>query len=97
MNWRDAFIAQARSDHAIFERLNTPGVEHCHRLHYLQMVSEKLAKGILTRPTQFDPPEPTHAVFVRLLRVLKTSIDAETVNPPATPLCSAHHHYADHA
>ena len=75
MGWREAFLAQARSDHAIFFRLNDANVEYCHRLHYLQMACEKLAKGFLTPLSSATPPEPTHAVLVRMLQVLKTRPD----------------------
>jgi hypothetical protein len=72
MTWRDAFLRQARSDYAVWQKLGTPGVEYSHRLHYLQMVAEKLAKGLLCDPGSATPPAPTHAAFVRLLQVLKT-------------------------
>jgi hypothetical protein len=72
MTWRDAFLRQARSDFAVWQKLGTPGVEYSHRLHYLQMVAEKSAKGLLCDPTSAAPPAPTHSAFVRLLQVLKT-------------------------
>ena len=72
MTWRDAFLKQARSDHAIFEKLNDPRVEYSHQLHYFQMTAEKLAKGLLTDPAATIAPATTHAAFVRMLQVLKT-------------------------
>ena len=75
MLWREAFLAQARSDYAILLKLNQPTVDYSHRLHYLQMAVEKLAKGLLSDPAGTDPPEPSHAVVVRMLQVLKSRPD----------------------
>lgn len=48
----EAFIAQARSDWAVYEILAVQrDVEPCHRLHYLQMVCEKVAKAYRLRDT----------------------------------------------
>lgn len=71
MTWRSAFLLQARSDFGTREFLNTQRVEYCHQLHYLQMASEKLAKGFLTPASSSDPPQLTHAAFVRCLQVIK--------------------------
>ncbi len=71
MDWHDAFREQARSDHVILGRLADPAVEYCHRLHYLQMTAEKLAKSLLTPPGSAAPPPTSHAAFVRMLQVLK--------------------------
>ena len=75
MNWRRAFLRQAASDEAVRRLLDRAGVERCHRLHYLQMVVEKLAKGLLTKAGDPDPPPPTHQAFVRLLQVAKNRPD----------------------
>lgn len=75
MDWHRAFLEQARSDHAVLRRLSRLPVEDCHRLHYLQMVSEKLAKAMLTRPGGGSPPAASHAVLVRMLQVLKARPD----------------------
>lgn len=74
MDWRTAFLLQARSDFAIFQRLNDSPTDYCHRLHYMQMATEKLAKSLLS-PPHSDPPEASHAAFVRMLQVLKTRKD----------------------
>lgn len=71
MNWRQAFIRQAKSEHAVRRRLNGPGVEYSHRLHYLQMVTEKLAKGFQANPSDRNPPPTTHHALVRLLQQTK--------------------------
>lgn len=75
MGWHEAYLVQARSEHAMLRRLELPPVEYCHRLHYLQMVSEKLAKAMLTPPASTSPAPTSHAAFVRMLRTLKTRPD----------------------
>jgi len=71
MSWHDAFLRQAGSDESVRRRLNDSTTEYSHRLHYLQMVTEKLAKAFLVRPTDADAPPTSHKVFVRFLRTLK--------------------------
>lgn len=41
----------------------TEGVPLCQRLHYLQMTTEKLAKGFRTAPDADEPHPYTHKVF----------------------------------
>lgn len=49
----EAFIAQARSDWGVQRLLaERKDVAACHRLHYLQMVCEKLAKAYRLRDTK---------------------------------------------
>ena len=73
MDWRDAFLRQARSENQIRHRLNAPHVEYSHQLHYLQMVTEKLAKGLLCEPGSRVAPPASHMGFVKFLRVAKQS------------------------
>lgn len=47
-----AFMAQARSDWHAYRVLNEAHVAMCHRLHYLQMACEKLAKAYRLRDTK---------------------------------------------
>lgn len=67
MDWRTAYFQQAQSDYAMLLKLledrNTP---LCHSLHYLQMTTEKMAKGFLTRPG--DGPQRTHNAFVAFVQ-----------------------------
>src|SRR5438477_9938043 len=70
MDWKQAFVKQARSDHAMLERLNRTDCEYSHRLHYLQMFSEKLAKGWLAG-FHGSAPDLTHIVLVTMLQNLK--------------------------
>jgi len=70
MSWRDAYFLQARSDYDAFKELNNPRIPICHRLHYLQMAGEKLAKAYLS-PSNGEPPKKGHQKLVNLLKVLK--------------------------
>ena len=71
MTWREAFLVQARSDAAVRRLLNRERTEYAHQLHYLQMVTEKLAKAMMMRDTDAGPPARTHADFVSCLRAIK--------------------------
>jgi hypothetical protein len=75
VSWRAAFLRQAASDEAVRRLLDRAGVEWCHGLHYLQMVAEKLAKGLLATASDPPPPPPTHQAFVRLLQIAKNRPD----------------------
>lgn len=59
---------QAKSDHDAFLLLRRQGVAECHTLHYLQMVTEKIAKAYFWRSG--SPPPKNHAGFVQFLRFL---------------------------
>lgn len=47
------------------------GLDPCHRLHYLQMSTEKLSKALLlsSRAMQLEDLRASHKVFVKFLRV----------------------------
>jgi len=70
VTWREAYLRQARSDYEVYSFLNTPDVPLCHRLHYLQMASEKLAKSFLSKGSR-KPYKKTHIAFVRFLKISK--------------------------
>lgn len=59
---------QAKSDQDAFQLLRSHGVDECHSLHYLQMVTEKIAKAYFWRAG--SPPPRQHAGFVQFLRFL---------------------------
>lgn len=68
-DWRDAFIAQARSDFQVADQLSRRGdVPVCHVIHYLQMTLEKLAKGMSSRPGSAAPPPHSHHGAARFVR-----------------------------
>lgn len=71
MEWREAYMAQARSDYAVLMRLKASGVEYCHQLHYLQMTTEKLSKAMQTPVGAREPARASHVMFVRMLQVFK--------------------------
>ncbi len=50
MDWRTANLTQARSDFEMLQTLSRQQAPPCHQLHYLQMSTEKLAKGFSTPP-----------------------------------------------
>ena len=68
MSWREAFLRQARSENEVRRRLAASDLPECHELHYLQMVTEKLAKAYQPEAADGGPPAPTHVAFVKLLR-----------------------------
>jgi hypothetical protein len=45
--------------------------EYSHRLHYLQMVTEKLSKAFQASPNDTEAPATSHVAFVRFLQTLK--------------------------
>ncbi|HKY41317.1 MAG TPA: hypothetical protein VJN18_35535 [Polyangiaceae bacterium] len=65
-----AFIAQARSEWAVFNLLaGQSGVPVCHQLHYLQMVCEKVAKAYRLRDTKtsVDDLVSKHSGFAKFV------------------------------
>ena len=69
-DWRTSYLEQAKSDYGVFTLLRNQA-SLCHSLHYLQMATEKLAKGFLTRPggTRYGR---THDALVKFMRLSKT-------------------------
>jgi hypothetical protein len=81
MDWRTAYLKQARSDYEMLQKLLKDGdVPTCQRLHYLQMTTEKLAKGFLTQPSGERPPK-IHDAFLKF--VTKTA----QLNPSLQRAC----------
>lgn len=65
-NWRAGFFLQARSDFDVLTLLlQQSNVPACHKLHYLQMVTEKLAKGFAS---DGGPVPQIHQVFARFVQ-----------------------------
>ena len=71
MTWREALIRQAAHDWDVYERLNPEVFSVADQLHYLQMTTEKLAKGLLTPGGSAFPPQHSLARLVRFLQTLK--------------------------
>ena len=76
MTWAEAFRRQAASDYQVFKQFSASGskVAGCHRLHFLQMATEKLAKSFLIGVAS-DPPKKTHLALVAFLRTISTNRD----------------------
>lgn len=71
LDWRTAYFMQARSDYEIFKRLVVQDdIPLCQLLHYLQMASEKFAKGFLTAPGG-EPYPKTHNAFQLFVKVCR--------------------------
>ena len=68
------YLVQARSDWAVYNLLKSQPI--CHRLHYLQMCTEKLAKAFFWRSASAGNLH--HAAFVKFLRALKTQSKVAT-------------------
>lgn len=72
MNWQEGYLRQAKSDYAIYTGMNERNDPLCHRLHYLQMASEKLAKSFLC--IGYDKPyKKTHYALVRFLSYTRSN------------------------
>jgi hypothetical protein len=71
MDWRTAYLRQAQADYAmLLKLLGDADVPLCQQLHYLQMTTEKLAKGLLTPPGGERYPN-THNGFAKFVSVAK--------------------------
>ena len=68
-DWRTAYFLQAKCDYDIFCQMDVD-TPLCQRLHYLQMTTEKLAKGFKTKPGA-GPHAMTHHAFVSFMQVAK--------------------------
>ena len=76
----EAFIAQARSDWRVYRILAERNeVPSCHRLHYLQMVCEKLAKAYRLRDTKSPVDElvSKHSGFSKFVGPFFTALKDE--------------------
>ena len=71
-----AFYAQASSDWALYKRLaDLDDVALCHKLHYLQMACEKLAKAYRLRDldTDVDAVATKHVGFTKFINAFLRS------------------------
>ncbi len=65
-----AFLKQARADWSAYQKTLHPSWPVCHRLHFLQMATEKLGKALLVGgKMSFERITGSHAAFVKFLRV----------------------------
>ncbi|MGH7456911.1 MAG: hypothetical protein ACRENG_36510 [bacterium] len=71
LNWRSAFLRQARSDWEAYQKIAEFEWPICHQLHYLQMATEKLSKALLIADdTELESMMGSHAAFVKFFRVI---------------------------
>jgi hypothetical protein len=75
MNWHDAYLTQAWSDFQIFREMNSSRYPNCHALHYLQMATEKIAKGFMSKRSLEPPRKLTHYSLVNFLKASKSQPD----------------------
>jgi hypothetical protein len=70
-NWQTAFLKQARSDWEAYQKTTELEWPYCHRLHYLQMATEKLGKALLIAgDTQLENLKGSHAAFVKFIQIV---------------------------
>ncbi|KPA13836.1 hypothetical protein MHK_005950 [Candidatus Magnetomorum sp. HK-1] len=67
-NWRTGLLAQAQSDYRMFLKLKDfPELNNqSYRLHFLQMATEKLAKGLMSNG--ITPAPQTHKAFQKFVQ-----------------------------
>lgn len=73
LDWRTAYFQQATSDYEMLVKLLAEeNIPQCQRLHYLQMTTQKLAKGFLTPPggPRYGKVHDAFAKFVKKAALL---------------------------
>jgi hypothetical protein len=71
---RDPFLAQARSDLAAYDGLcRLKDLSPCHQLHYLQMLTEKIARALRMAAGVSNAHEASHKAFSKLTAILERS------------------------
>jgi hypothetical protein len=68
--WARAYALQALSDLRARDAAVRSGLEKCHRLHFLQMASEKACKAYLTKVNGHESVRKTHAYVERVLPLI---------------------------
>ena len=90
-DWRTSYFLQAKSDYETFFQMSV-ATPLCQRLHYLQMTTEKYAKGFKTQPGA-GPHAMTHQAFVSFMRLAKS--DARLQRACEFANKSSFHRYVD--
>jgi len=68
-DWQIAFLKQARSDWEAYQRTHEQMWPACHRLHFLQMATEKLGKALLVGgETAWEEITHTHSALVKFIK-----------------------------
>ena len=82
-DWQTAYFRQAQADYDTFLLLEKSGAAFCQRLHFLQMTTEKLAKGFASAPG--GPPQPkVHRGYAQFLQQVKRRPELQTLFPGNT-------------
>ncbi len=69
-DWQMAFLKQARSDWEAYQRTRQAVWPHCHRLHFLQMATEKLGKALLIGGhSKLKDVTHSHSAFVKFMHI----------------------------
>lgn len=69
-NWKLAFLQQARADWEAYQKTHETFWPACHRLHFLQMATEKLGKALLLAgQAELERVTSSHAAFVKFVQV----------------------------
>jgi hypothetical protein len=69
-DWASAYAKQALSDLATRDLLAEAGIHKCHRLHFLQMATEKVCKAYLTTRNGHEKVRKTHAYVEKNLPLI---------------------------
>jgi len=69
-DWARSYAKQALSDLRAREVLVRADTEKCHRLHFLQMATEKVCKAYLTKTNGHDKVRKSHAYVARNLPII---------------------------
>ena len=90
-SWAQGFGRQAAADFRTFEVLGKQDAPECHKMHFLQMACEKLAKAHLCETkTPLDNVQASHAYIAKTLPiVLKQQAIAVNFSGPAAKTVQA--------
>ena len=69
-DWARGYARQALSDLRVREALALGRAEKCHRLHFLQMASEKACKAYLVSENGHENVRKSHAYIAKTLPII---------------------------
>ena len=71
VNWSEAYRKQALSDYLVLELLESSDQSYCHKLRYMQMCTEKLAKCYLSALSGKGRQPNTHERLVSFIHATR--------------------------
>ena len=90
-NWQLAFLQQARADWEAYQKTHETYWPACHRLHFLQMATEKLGKALLLAgQAELARVTGSHAAFVKFMQVASYDRNLQIRLKMAKPQLKAH-------